>query len=63
MANPELTLNAVQTVVEEITWGNVDEVLFFCSLEMKITCILAENSLHMHNYEGKTTEHGGAKWP
>ena len=56
MAYPELTLDAVQTVVEEITWGNVDEVLFFCSLEMKISCIFAENSLHMHNCEGKTTE-------
>ena len=56
MAYPELTLNAVQTVVEEITWGNVDEVLFFCSLEMKISCIFAENSLHMHNCGEKTTE-------
>ena len=39
----------IQTVVVEIARRNVDEVLFFFSLEMKITCVLAENSLHTHN--------------
>ena len=36
------------TVVVEIAWRN-DEILFFWSLNMKITRILAENSLHIHN--------------
>ena len=39
----------IQTVVVEIARRNVDEVLFFFSLEMKIPCVLAENSLHTHN--------------
>ena len=44
-----IKLVIIQTVVVKIARGNVDEVLFFWSLEMKITRILAENSLNMHN--------------
>ena len=41
--------NRSQTVVVEIACWKVDEVLFFWSLDMKITCILAENSLYIQN--------------